>query len=205
MPANYTKTAWFYDALSRVVFGNTLVKAQRHFLNTIPAGSNVLIIGGGTGKILEDVAALHPQGLYITYIELAEAMIAKARKRNYSGNTVNFVNSAAEDTVMPVQADVIITAFLLDNYTAQTLPACIDKLGLSLKSGGLWLNTDFKLTGKWWQPLLMKSMYRFFKLFAHIPAKSLPDINGEFKRAGYNLIDHRSFYGSFVETQVWRK
>lgn len=205
MPANYNKTAWFYDALSRIVFGNALKRAQAHFLNHIPANTWVLIIGGGTGKILEDITAVHPAGLRICYAEIAANMISLSRKRYTGNNTVEFMNIAAEDIDMPGRFDVLITGFVLDNYTQQQLPQLVTHLKKQLKPGGLWLNTDFQLTGKWWQKLLMKTMYRFFKLFADIKPSALPDIEGDIESGGLSLKAKKSFYGDFIGAQVWKK
>ncbi|RVU01565.1 class I SAM-dependent methyltransferase [Mucilaginibacter limnophilus] len=205
MPANYNKTAWFYDALSWVVFGNTLQRAQVNFLPYIPANAQVLIVGGGTGKILEALTTVHPDGLHICYAEIAANMISISRKRNTGSNTVEFLNLAVEDINMPGGFDVLITGFVLDNYTQQQLPQLVAHLKNQLKPGGLWLNTDFQLTGKWWQKLLMKTMYRFFKLFADIKPAALPDIEGGIRSEGFNMKAQQSFYGDFIGAQVWEK
>jgi hypothetical protein len=52
MPANYNNSAWFYDRLSRMVYGRALINAQVYLLQYVPAGASVLIAGGGTGWIL---------------------------------------------------------------------------------------------------------------------------------------------------------
>ena len=43
----------FYDALSRLVFGDQIVKSQTHFLHQVQKDDQVLILGGGTGQIFE--------------------------------------------------------------------------------------------------------------------------------------------------------
>ncbi len=57
MAANYNNSAWFYDSLAGLVYGKALVKAQVYLLQYIPADSNILIVGGGTGWILMNLHA----------------------------------------------------------------------------------------------------------------------------------------------------
>ncbi|MEP5106138.1 MAG: methyltransferase type 12, partial [Ekhidna sp.] len=42
-----------YDRLSKLVFGKSLIKAQAYHLKVIGDKDRVLILGGGTGKLLE--------------------------------------------------------------------------------------------------------------------------------------------------------
>lgn len=205
MPANYNKTAWFYDALSRLVYGDTLNRAQRHLLHLIPANAHILIIGGGTGQILSDITVIHPAGLTITYVEISANMIALARKRDAGSNQIHFIEQPIENVNYPGNFEVIITGFLFDNYTAEALAHTFPHISNMLKPGGLWLNTDFRLTGRWWQWLLLKSMYLFFKLFSKIEASGVPDVKPYFTRLGYRLVNRATFYGDFVITEAWQK
>jgi ubiquinone/menaquinone biosynthesis C-methylase UbiE len=205
MPANFNNSAWFYDRLSRMVYGDALIKAQVFLLQFIPAGSKILIVGGGTGWILEKIIHIHPRGLQITYIEVAPAMMALSEKRDAGLNTVIFITAAAEHVALPVDFDVLITPFLFDNFTESTLQIVFNHLDQALKAGGTWLNCDFQLTGKWWQKLLLKAMFMFFRLICGIEASRLPAIQTAFARAGYPPIQQKDFFGGFVRSQVFKK
>ncbi len=205
MSANYDNSVWFYDRLSRLIFGNALVKAQVYLLPHIPAGSRVLIAGGGTGWILEEIAKVHPGGLKITYAEISANMMSLSRKRNTGQNEVNFVNQPVENLPGKAEFDVVITPFLFDNFTEQTLGRVFSHIHQSLHAGGLWLNTDFCLTGKWWQALLLRSMFLFFRIICRIEAKKLPEIEKYFQQSEYKTIDKRLFYGQFILSAVYRK
>src|ERR1700743_489214 len=146
MAANYNNSAWFYDALSRMVYGRSLVKAQVWLLQFVPKNANVLIAGGGTGWILEELTRIHPAGLNITYVEVAANMIALSQKRVTGYNQVLFINNAVENMVLPADFDIVITPFLFDNFTEETLQRVFCHLHKLLKPGGLWLNCDFQLT-----------------------------------------------------------
>ena len=49
---NYNNIAWIYDWLAKVVFGRKQELASRAFLRIIPNDAKILVIGGGTGKII---------------------------------------------------------------------------------------------------------------------------------------------------------
>jgi len=205
MPANYNNSAWFYDTLSQLVYGKALVNAQVYLLHQIPANTNVLIVGGGTGWILEELACIHPQGLSITYVEVAPAMMALSKKRNVGGNKVIFINDAIERVTVSSDFDVVITPFLFDNFIEENLHKVFHSINILLKKGGLWLNCDFQLTGKWWQQIMLKSMFIFFRLICNIEASKLPKIKECFEEEGFKEITQKNFFGDFVGAGVYRK
>lgn len=205
MPANYDNSASFYDRLSRLVFGSALINAQAWLLPQIPKNANVLIVGGGTGWILEEITKLHPSGLSITYVEISANMMALSQKRNIGTNQVQFINKAVEDAGLPADFDVVITPFLFDNFTENTLRGIFQHIHQTLNPGGLWLNTDFQLTGKWWQYAMLKSMLLFFKVLCGVPSWRLPDVGKHFGKFGYEVLEEKTFFGDFVVSKVYKK
>jgi ubiquinone/menaquinone biosynthesis C-methylase UbiE len=107
MNNNYDKIAGHYDALSRLVFFKSQVNAQINQLPYIQENCHVLIVGGGTGWILEELAKIYAGGLKIVYVEISANMIALSQKRNYKNNHVEFVNIGIEDFKTDVLFDVI--------------------------------------------------------------------------------------------------
>ncbi|TWJ00063.1 ubiquinone/menaquinone biosynthesis C-methylase UbiE [Mucilaginibacter frigoritolerans] len=205
MAANYNNSAWFYDRLSCLIYGRALINAQVYLLQYIPASSKILIIGGGTGWILEEITKIHPAGLNITYIEVAPAMMSISQKRQTGTNKVTFFNNAVENINLQTNFDIVITPFLFDNFKEQTLQKVFEHIHQSLKSKGLWLNADFQLTGKWWQRLLLRSMFLFFRILCGIEASSLPDIEQQFEKYSYENIAGRTFYGDFIISKIYTK
>jgi ubiquinone/menaquinone biosynthesis C-methylase UbiE len=205
MAANYNNSAWFYDRLSRVVYGKALVNAQVYLLKHVSANSSILIVGGGTGWILEELSKIHPSDLNITYVEIAAHMMALSQKRNTDSNNVTFINDAIENVALPPNFDVVITPFLFDNFTEQTFKKVFAHIAQLLKNDGLWLNTDFQLTGKWWQGVLLKSMFLFFKVICGIEASKLPAIARCFDDGGYKVIDRKNFFSDFIVSEVYKK
>lgn len=205
MAANYDNAAWFYDRLSRMVYGKALIKAQTQFLHLIPANGKILIAGGGTGWIIEELSKMHLSGLLINYVELSAKMMAKARNRNGADNIVTYINQPVEAANLPVDFDVVITPFLLDSLSPDVFDKVFDSLHHALKPGSLWLNTDFQLTGKWWQKLLLKSMYFFFRMIGCVDNVDLPLIKQRFAEAGYRVEQEKAFFGDFIGAAAYRK
>lgn len=205
MAANYNNAAWFYNGLSRLVYGNALVDAQVYLLQYVPSHANLLIVGGGTGWILDELTRIYPAGLKITYVEISEKMTALSQQRHLGSNEIVFINDDVENVLLPSDFDVIITPFLFDNFTDDNLKKMFAHIKGLVKPEGLWLNTDFQLTGKWWQNVLLKTMFVFFKIWCGIEASSLPKIDRLFQESNYRTIAQRSFFGDFVISKAFKK
>ncbi|WP_343523366.1 class I SAM-dependent methyltransferase [Pedobacter sp.] len=208
MNNNYDKIAAYYDTLSRLVFFKSQVIAQVNQLQYLPKDGSVLIVGGGTGWILEEIAKVHPGGLKIVYVEISGKMIALSQKRNYKNNVVTFVNIGIEDFKTDVSFDVILTPFLFDNFAEQRAAKVFELLNTYLKNNGLWFLVDFSLqnnNGNWWKLLLLRSMYGFFKLLRIVEANQLTDMNPYFLNAGYQVLELRFYYRGFIKAAIFKK
>lgn len=205
MTNNYDNSARFYDSLSRLIFGDAIVNAQIYLLQFILPAAKVLIVGGGTGWILEEIARIHASGINITYVELSAKMMAKAQKRNAGLNHVTYINKAVEEIDLAVNFDVIITPFLFDSFSEHTLAKVFSHVHKSLKPDGLWLHADFRSQGNWWQRALLKTMLIFFKILCNIEARSLPDVNRQFSRYGYSAVAQKTFFSNFILAQIFQR
>ena len=204
---NYDKIASHYDTLSRLVFFKSQVNAQINQLQYIRENSHVLIVGGGTGWILEELSKIYT-GLKIVYVEISAKMIALSQKRNYKNNHVEFVNIGIEDFKTNVVFDVILTPFLFDNFAEQRAAKVFAQLNEYLKKDGLWFLVDFSLNktnGNWWKWLLLRSMYGFFTLLGIVEADQLIDMKPYFFKANYLIAEERLYYGSFIKATILRK
>jgi ubiquinone/menaquinone biosynthesis C-methylase UbiE len=205
---NYDFIADYYDGLSRLVFFNSQTKAQKEQLSHLKPGSSILIIGGGTGWILDEITKHLHSGLNITYIEISEKMLKLAKKRNLGGNELNFVHLPIEEFETSEMFDVVHTAFLFDNFSEERAKIVFEKLDCFLKPGGLWLFSDFqylKKPGVSWQWLLLKSMYVFFKLISDVEADQLVNMEATFAGFGYNQLNSKTYYRNFIKAIVYRK
>lgn len=207
MDPDFNQVARPYDFISRIVFGTALIDAQVSSLNMISPGDKILIVGGGTGWILEEIARVHPNGLSITYVEASSKMTDISRMRNWRNNNVNFVNKPIENYSGEEVFDVIITPFFFDLFKPEKIDILFSHLHKMLQEGGFWLYTDFippKYQERLWQKVLLKSMYLFFGIMSKVPARQLVDMDLYFTKK-YGKISEKWFYKKFIRAVVYRK
>jgi ubiquinone/menaquinone biosynthesis C-methylase UbiE len=205
---NYDKIAAGYDLLSRLVFGSALIHAQTCMLHLIAAHSRILIVGGGTGWILEELAKVHADGLQIIYVELSAEMIAHAKRRNWQQNEVVFINEPIEHYSSTAQFDVIFTAFLFDNFTLAKATLIFTQLDEMLMNKGKWLFTDFHSDQRAihvWQRILLKIMFLFFQIVCKIEAKELTNMVPLFAHKDYRQLLFSKRYKGFIQSFVYEK
>ncbi len=208
MPANYDTIAPVYDFISRMVFGNAIVNAQVSLLKCLPVGDyRLLIVGGGTGWILEDLAKQRPNGVTVDFVEASNEMIQLARKRNCGGNSVNFIHCPIENFKTPFSYQAILTPFVLDNFEEEKAKQVFNQLDKLLAKDGVWLYADFvydKTNSPMWQKGLLKLMYFFFRLTTKIEANRLVNIDTYFEK-GYSKKMEARFYFDFIKAIAYRK
>lgn len=208
MSNNYDPVARYYDFLSWLVFGQAEINAQIELLGYITPGSRVLIVGGGTGWILEKIAAVHPSGLQMTYVDCSSRMMELSRKRNYGHNEVEFVLLPIEEFVATVPFDCILTGFVFDNFSGDKSAAVVRQLDLLLREGGYWLYADFylrKRKRKLWKAVLLKMMYIAARIIMKVEASELPDMELIFGEVGYTPVYTSFHYSKFIQSVVYGK
>jgi SAM-dependent methyltransferase len=208
MANNYDPVARYYDCLSRLVFGRTEIDAQVELLDRVRPGDKLLIVGGGTGWILEKLAAIYPDGLQITYVESSRVMMALAQKRKWGGHCVSFVTQPVEQFVTGERFDCILTGFLFDNFSQELASRIVHRLDALLVEGGYWLYADLYYPpkgGTWWHGLLLRSMYWAARWICRVEANGLPDMEGCFADAGYFAVCRAFYYQGFIQSVVYEK
>jgi len=208
MNNNYDPIAPYYDVLSRLVYFRAQLKAQTDQLPYIPANSSILIAGGGTGWILEEIARIHPSGLNISYVEISGEMLRLSKKRDVKQNTVTYIHAAAEDLEISITYDVVITAFLFDNFSKNKVSFVFQKFHRALKKEGLWLFSDFyynEATGRRWQKYLLRMMYFFFRHISNVEASALINTEQHFQEQSYRSLKTASYYAGFIKAVVYQK
>lgn len=203
---NFDWIAPVYDALAFVVFGKRLQQAQVVFLNQIPVGASILLIGGGTGWLLEQVLT-RCQPKRVVYLDVSAQMISRASRRMIQRAVLGSVDfRVGDETALSPNEhfDVILTPFVLDIFTEKTLQEkFIPSLRNALKPGSLWFVTDFIETSVWWQKLLLWVMIHFFRLTAGIEVRKLADWQRLLAEAGLIRQNHQPQLNGMVSTEVW--
>lgn len=208
MTANYDLIAKNYDSLSRLIFKNAIVKAQKVLLTFIDPPCNILLAGGGTGWILEEMAKSYPKGIRLTYVDSSAKMIEIAGRRDFGENEIVFKKGDIEEYNSSEMFDIVMTPFLYDNFTPEKAERVFDRLDKLLIPGGILLYSDFKIdTGAnaFWQKILLKVMYLFFRMVSKVETDRLPGLESIASRKSYQVISRSNHFGNFIQSIAYRK
>ncbi|MEQ9414469.1 MAG: class I SAM-dependent methyltransferase, partial [Cyclobacteriaceae bacterium] len=107
----FDKIAPFYDSLARFAFGKSLRSAQECNLESIVDCSDVLVLGGGTGKFLTKLLAQHT-GCKVWYVEASQKMVDQAKSHLSYTDRVVFIHGTLEN-VPEQKFDAVITHFFV--------------------------------------------------------------------------------------------
>jgi tRNA (cmo5U34)-methyltransferase len=204
----YDGVAGYYDALSRLVFGPTLQQAQEAALAGLPAGApRVLILGGGSGWVLTELLRRRPTAT-VLYLEASPRMLARAQAQLRQQapaqlSQVEFRHGTQADLRPAETFDVLITFFVLDCLSAAEVGPALRRLNQARQPGAPWLLADFRPPQRWWQHLLLRSMYLFFRLTTGLEARQLPLVQPALEALGLRVRQQATFLGGAVEATVF--
>lgn len=191
----------FYDRLARMIIGKDIVHSQVYFLERFSQCKRLLIIGGGTGALLNEICSNYPY-IEIDYIDLSPGMIDRARKRMKHNSHVRFIQGTEND-LPSHHYDGVITNFFLDMFEEKRLGTVIEKIKESLGKEAIWLVTDFVNERKT-HAIKLWCMYRFFRVITQIEAAHLSDWRGHMMEAGLKLTESRKFNNEFIASHVYQ-
>lgn len=186
MMPDYDQIATIYDSLTKLVFGNSLERAKKTDLDCLKAGDKVLIVGGGTGSVLEYIDQFGTK-MEVDYIELSGKMLGQARKRKIKYLSINFFE---KDVFSHYEQgyDAVITHFFLDQFDELQGEKLVMHMVSLLRPSGLLLNTDFVETSRLWDQWLLTLMYYFFRMTSRLGKVQLIDYKSIFLKNGLILL-----------------
>lgn len=197
----FNKIASVYDRLAKTVYGNSIIDAQKYFLDKITGHSKILILGGGTGWILQEIFE-HKPDVEIYYIEASSKMILLAKEK-IDDKKIHFIHGTENDIPQQIRFDVVITNFYLDLFSDDSIQSVLQKIKTSLSPKAQWIVTDF-VNEKNWQRFLLKVMYIFFRLASNIESKKLADWENKILTVGGKEIGSKKFYKGFINTKLFQ-
>jgi tRNA (cmo5U34)-methyltransferase len=200
---NFDSVAPFYDRLSSLVFGRSMQRAQSLYLSAVGPGAKVLVLGGGTGWLLDELIAKNPT-CQLWYIEASPKMLQLTRDRiKGAANTIVYILGTEDSIPKDVIFDVVISHFYLDLFSPDTCRKVIGNIRSSMRQKSLWLVADFMNT-TWWQGVMLFAMYKFFDVMrCGIEARRIPDWMRLLEENGFMEIKYQSFYGKFIRSALY--
>lgn len=179
--------AKFYDFLAALVFGKAIQEIQLKHIEKIKKNSRILIIGGGSGKILKKIDSLN-LGSEIIYLEKSPKMIALAKKTPIN-TPIQFINDSYETADQYGTFDVIITNFFVDLLNEKQFQKFIPFVFSLLNKEGKWIVTDFRIHERFplrsIHKIIHLSMISFFKITVNLQNTKL---------FNYHTLIHESRY-----------
>ena len=194
---SFNLLAPIYDFLSKLVFGVTLQKAQIQFLGELNSSHSILILGGGTGEILEFL----PECQSVTFIDKSEKMVRRAKRRN-SASLVEFIQKDFMKFKSPKNYEVVICPFFLDCFNKKNLSQVISKVKSVIVPNGQLFVIDFqsqKNSG------LLITMHLFFRMFAFLESKKLKNIHLFILQEHFDLKKEALFHKKMIFSRVYKK
>jgi tRNA (cmo5U34)-methyltransferase len=198
----FDKIAPLYDAMVKLVYGRSIYNSQINFLSELPPKGNVLILGGGTGWILDEIFRIAP-AVTIWYIEASEVMLRKSKERVKDILHIHFIHGTEKNLPEGISYDAIITNFYLDLFPVSKVTEVVRLIISTMKVKGVWLAADFTNQNKWWQKILLAAMYKFFKVVCDLEAKTLPPWDVIMLENGLKEKKSKRFYSGFIKTAAY--
>ena len=129
--SNFNFIAPYYDWLAKGAFGTSIEQANSLFLQEITSEDQVLILGGGTGKLLEDIPVCEK----LIFVEHSASMLGRARTRDCRV-PVEFVQEDFFKFGTTVRFDWVICPFFLDCFREDNLVDAIKLIKALLQEDG---------------------------------------------------------------------
>lgn len=199
---SFNRIATVYDFLARIVFGSAIDRSSTAFLSHLPSNGRILILGGGTGRLLPALVNTRPQAS-IVFIDASSVMIDRARKRVDADVNVQFIHGT-EDNIPDNRYDAVITPFYLDMFETNALNEVVQKISQKMQGSAQWLVADFQ-NYSWWHRTFLSGMYFFFRVTTDIGARHLPDYAGVLFTAGWQKKESKILYAGFIEASRWQR
>lgn len=202
MPS-FDSIARYYDFLSELVFGQNLNHAKKCFFHQCSADSKILLMGGGTGAILNELLQLLPQAT-IDFIEPSAQMIAVAKKKlkKELSDRVNFICGDHLSVPAGRKYDIVTTFFVLDCLKQRDASRFSKIITEHLKETGTWLFADFYGEKNIFHGGLVWLMYRFFSVTTRIQATVLPDFEMLFRELNFHCKEEKHFLSGLIRSKT---
>ena len=203
--ANFDFVSYSYDSLAKLVYRGSIRKAQVHFLDRIEANDRVLVLGGGTGWILEELGNINVN-CHVDYVEASINMLNKSKNFDFNQfASLQFIHGT-EVSVEGNQYDFIITPFVLDVFPLGEMKLMVKNVFDLLAENGKWLCIDFNCKDTSFKAKALSFlMIIFFRLFSGLNSDSVLDYFGVLNTTGLKEVANASFFGSFIKAVLYKK
>ena len=201
----FDRLASSYDFLLNLTFGRSVNASQTVFLPE-NAPQTVLVIGGGTGKLLVELCRLYPDA-QITWCDISAKMIEKTKTRITDADNITFIHGTIDD-LSEQRFDLICTMYLLDCFKDDDLKAFIGRLKAYSHSDSTLIMADFAIPDGLFLGsicrIIVFFMYLFFYLTTGLSVWTLNDFHAHLMEGGLKAKNSRHFLSGFIYAGEYR-
>jgi tRNA (cmo5U34)-methyltransferase len=205
MILNFDLIAPVYDFLAKLIYGHSIREAQSCYLHHIKSFSSVLILGGGTGWILDELSSIN-NDISVDYVEASSKMLTISKNRGiHSFTSLNFI-LGTELVVQNNTYDFILTPFVLDVFPSDELGQMVNRVKKLLSNDGVWCCVDFNSRDRSFKARVLSfSMILFFRMVSGLKTTKVLDYFGSIKYAGMIEVNSTFFYGKFIRASLFKR
>lgn len=209
----FDRLAPVYDVLLRAVPRDGVHRAQVALLDRLPPWERALVVGAGTGRILEALLLASDSGTIDAY-DPSRAMTAIGARRVASLREadvarVRFVARGIETLPPDAAYDLIVTPCVLDLFPDDALGSVADRLAAALAPGGRWLHVDFAVgegrAAARARRVAIAGLYAFFRATCGVARRRLPDFDALFRVRGFEAEHRATTTAGLLEARVMRR
>lgn len=182
---------------------------QSKLLSQLRQMNDILIVGGGSGKILEQAIQLGISRRYV-YAELSEKMIArtKARMKKHTFAEIEY-STNFRSNLESRNFDCVILPFVLDCYSHSSIDIIIKSIKSGLNDKGLIIFIDFQhlsntSASNVLKNLFIKLLYQFFRITAQIEANGLANFDSIFLQNGFKPTYRLNRCNGWIQGTIWK-
>ncbi|MDN3668742.1 class I SAM-dependent methyltransferase [Echinicola jeungdonensis] len=201
----YDYIARVYDPIAKLVLGKSYTESKFKHLEQIKEGDKVLLLGGGTGENLAEMANRVGYSGMVYFVEASKVMMDMAWKKVPPEIRDRVIWTYENDfTWLPKEKfDVVVTQFFLDILPDKEIQNLFQELEEKTKSSSLWIFTDF--FEKKEKARLLSLMMTFFKWVSNNPRKNLPDYFRYFDSFGWKEKVLTEFDSGWIKSILFSK
>ena len=208
--ADYGPLAAVYPLLTWLLTGGGALRTQRHLLRHVRPGDRVLHAGCGPGAFNVDLAR---SGAEITYVDIAPAMIARARARVEAAVGTAHAHQfiAADLTRLPPAPpyDVVIAAYFLNTFAWPEACRVLALLCDQVAPGGTLCIADECRSQNallaWILDAGRRPTLGFYRLFTQQPIHPLYDYDPERAARGWQILDRARDRRDYRQASAWQR
>ena len=211
---NFDPIAPIYDRLAKGIFGSAIQAIQTDLLPFIPPEAEILMLGGGSGWIIEPLWSTCAYKQLI-FIEDSQRMLSLAQTRlsilPLSGQVQDrtLLLFGRENFLFSSQKfSVLITPFFLDLFSENELPGVYEAVENHLLPGALWLVVDFTRGRTDRNPffrIALRGMYLFFRWTCGLRNQKLPAVESFLVNQNFRLKRETHRWGDLCVHSYFKK